>query len=126
LDNAAQETNPITSRKEDFFFFLAFLLHVSRLTVSLCAYSFSQEAPSILSYHKHSVAKALLDLFPQTGIFPLQWLLFLFAPFYVLDINASNTRIFLENFAERNLLDPLNSESWYQLVATLFSKERYC
>jgi hypothetical protein len=67
------------------------------------------------------MTQALLDLFPNIGLDPSEFLLqcmYLFIPLAVLTIinqpdSWKNRRRFFENYAKENGFDPLNPENWY-------------
>src|SRR3978361_633346 len=85
----------------------------------------------VIFYHKHSVAKALLDLFPNIGLdktkfqtkrncMPRIYLfLFFYLPICLFLIfpahysNRSNRRKAFEDYAYKNGFDPRTPENWY-------------
>lgn len=78
-----------------------------------------------MSYHKGSVAKALVDLFPDIGIerkkmWPKCMLFYLFFLFNSIDVissaawhEAKYRRKFFEIYAKENEFDPLIAQNWY-------------
>eukprot|EP00026_Physarum_polycephalum_P001627 Phypoly_transcript_01629.p1 GENE.Phypoly_transcript_01629~~Phypoly_transcript_01629.p1 ORF type:complete len:1030 (-),score=139.53 Phypoly_transcript_01629:75-3164(-) len=65
-------------------------------------------AVKVMAYHQNSIAKALLDCFPDIGLDSTR---FLWAQSHWQD--EKNRRKFFENYAKENSFDPLIAEKWY-------------
>eukprot|EP00026_Physarum_polycephalum_P003078 Phypoly_transcript_03087.p1 GENE.Phypoly_transcript_03087~~Phypoly_transcript_03087.p1 ORF type:complete len:857 (-),score=123.40 Phypoly_transcript_03087:4-2394(-) len=66
-------------------------------------------AYAVVRHHEKSVAKALVDLFPEIGLNPDG-----FSPLTKHLENSENRRNLLEAYAKKNGFDPHNPENWYQ------------
>eukprot|EP00026_Physarum_polycephalum_P000813 Phypoly_transcript_00814.p1 GENE.Phypoly_transcript_00814~~Phypoly_transcript_00814.p1 ORF type:complete len:797 (+),score=105.00 Phypoly_transcript_00814:1557-3947(+) len=60
----------------------------------------------IVAYHGNSIAKALLDLFPEIGLDDMKLISRSWS-------EPSNRRRFFERYAKNHSFDPLNPENWY-------------
>jgi hypothetical protein len=69
-----------------------------------------QGAQRAISYHRHSISRALLDLFPNIG---LERKKLLTRP-SALWKSIANHKLFFENYAKEHAFDPLHPLGWYK------------